>query len=96
MAAPAPVVAPIATVILPEPPPIPSDWLKRDVEAWAIDCGLSNVTVQDPAREDYPKYGFGYSIKVYGLVRGKERQATARYTAHGKRNFWNIDGIATG
>lgn len=78
-----------------EPPPVPPQVLKKDAEAFAIECGLSNVSVQDPAREEYPQYGFGYVVQVMERG-GKERRATVKYTAHGKRSYWQMDGMVTG
>lgn len=91
-----PVIAPAAPpVTFVEPPPIPSEKLMKDAEAWAIECGLPKVIVRDPIRESYPRYGFGYVMQIME-VGGKDRKATARYTCHGQRSYWTIDGMVTG
>lgn len=80
-----------------ENPPAPIDpvALRQDAETWARECGLGKVVASGPTREDYPRYGFGYTFSIME-VGGKDRKATARYTCEGKRNFWTIDGMVTG
>jgi hypothetical protein len=91
-----PVIATAAPpVTFVEPPPIPPEKLRKDAEAWAIECGLPKVRVHDPIREDYPRYGFGYVMQIME-VGGKDRKATARYTCKGERSYWTIDGMVTG
>jgi hypothetical protein len=91
-----PVIATAAPpVTFVEPPPVPFEKLKKDAEAWAIECGLPKVLVHEPVREDYPRYGFGYVMHVMEVA-GKGRKATARYTCKGERSYWTIDGMVTG
>lgn len=77
------------------PPPIDSLVLQQDVEKWAQECGLGKIRAAGPTREDYPRFGFGYSFQIQEIS-GKERKASARYTCRGERSFWTIDGIVTG
>jgi len=75
--------------------PLNLEELAKDAEAWARECGLPKVTVQPAVKENFPKRGYGYTFQIMEMG-GKDRKATARYTSHGKRNFWTIDGMVTG
>lgn len=77
------------------PPPIDPVALRKDAQDWATECGLGPVRANGPTREDYPRYGFGYSFQIQEIS-GKERKASARYTCRGERSYWTIDGIVTG
>lgn len=77
------------------PPPIDPLTLQKDVEKWAGECGLGKIRAAGPTREDYPRFGYGYSFQIQEIS-GKERKASARYTCLGQRSFWTIDGIVTG
>lgn len=90
-----PEMTPPAAPVFVEPPPIPPEILRKDAEACAIECGLSNVMIHEPVRENYPKYGFGYVVQIVERS-GKQRRATLKYTAHGKRSYWQQDGMVTG
>lgn len=69
--------------------------LRKDAEAWAKECGLGQVRLDGPDREDFPQHGYGYIFQV-AEISGKQRRATARYNCYGVRNFWSMDSLVTG
>lgn len=75
--------------------PIDLEALRKDAHAWAKECGLGQVRLNGPDREDFPQYGYGYVFQI-AEISGKQRRATARYTCHGLRNFWSMDSLVTG
>lgn len=80
----------------PEPEiPIDRDALRKDAHAWAKECGLGEVRLDGPDREDFPQHGYGYIFQI-AEISGKQRRATARYNCHGLRNFWSMDSLVTG
>lgn len=86
------------TIINRDPEKIPAvdhDALRKDAQAWAQECGLAEVRVAGPDREDFPQYGFGYIFQITEIS-GKQRRATARYSSQGLRNFWSMDSLVTG
>lgn len=91
-----PVIAPVDTWTKAEEIPVVDlVALTKEAAAWAEECGIKSPLVTGPTREDFPRYGFGYSFTIREGV-GKGRMATARYTSRGERSFWTMDGIVTG
>ena len=75
--------------------PINPEALRKDAQAWAQECGLGQVRLDGPDRENFPRHGYGYVFQITELS-GKQRRATARYTCYGLRNFWSMDSLVTG
>lgn len=61
-------------------------------EKWAAESGfVAPVEVSVPEVEKYPKRGHGYVVQVREKT-GRERKATAHFTAGGDPSLWTLDG----
>lgn len=77
-------------------PVISMDWIQKDVMSWAKDCGMKDpLYCEGPTKENFPQRGYGFVFIVQEKV-GKQKMATARYDARGRRSYWSMDGIVTG